>query len=95
LFSSLKKRLNGEAASERKFTLLEGEVNRIARVEYIDQNPIGRSSRSNPATYLKAYDEIRQLFASQPLAKLRAYKPGYFSFNIPGGRCEQCEGKVL
>ncbi len=93
LFSSLKKRLNGEAASERKFTLLEGEVNRIARVEYIDQNPIGRSSRSNPATYLKAYDEIRQLFASQPLAKLRAYKPGYFSFNIPGGRCEQCEGE--
>ncbi len=93
LFSSLKRRLNGEAPSERKFALLEGEVNRVARVEYIDQNPIGRSSRSNPATYLKAYDEIRQLFANQPLAKLRAYKPGYFSFNIPGGRCEQCEGE--
>ncbi len=93
LFFSLKRRLNGEATSERKFALLEGEINRIQRVEYIDQNPIGRSSRSNPATYLKAYDEIRQLFANQPLAKLRAYKPGYFSFNIPGGRCEQCEGE--
>ncbi len=93
LFSSLKRQLNGEAPSERKFVLLEGEVNRVARVEYIDQNPIGRSSRSNPATYLKAYDEIRQLFANQSLARLRAYKPGYFSFNIPGGRCEQCEGE--
>jgi len=93
LFSSMKRRLNGEAASERKFAMLEGEVSRIERVEYIDQNPIGRSSRSNPATYLKAYDEIRQLFASLSLAKLRAYKPGYFSFNIPGGRCEQCEGE--
>ncbi len=93
LFTSLKRRLNGEVSSGGKFALLEGEVNRISRTEYIDQNPIGRSSRSNPATYLKAYDEIRQLFASQSLAKLRAYKPGYFSFNIPGGRCEQCEGE--
>ena len=93
LFSSLKRVLNGELANSQKFALLEGEINRIQRVEYIDQNPIGRSSRSNPATYLKAYDEIRQLFANQPLAKLRAYKPGYFSFNIPGGRCEQCEGE--
>jgi excinuclease ABC subunit A len=93
LFSSLKRQLNGEASSDRKLTLLDGEVNRVSRTEYIDQNPIGRSSRSNPATYLKAYDEIRQLFANQSLAKLRAYKPGYFSFNIPGGRCEQCEGE--
>ncbi len=93
LYTSLKRALNGELANSQKFTLLEGEVSRVQRVEYIDQNPIGRSSRSNPATYLKAYDEIRQLFANQPLAKLRAYKPGYFSFNIPGGRCEQCEGE--
>ncbi|GMT45414.1 MAG: UvrABC system protein A [bacterium] len=95
LFSSLKRQLNGEVTSDRKFALLEGEINRIQRVEYIDQNPIGRSSRSNPATYLKAFDEIRQLFANQPLARLRAYKPGYFSFNIPGGRCEQCEGEGI
>ncbi len=93
LFSLLKRQLNGEASSSQKLALLQGEVNRVARVEYIDQNPIGRSSRSNPATYLKAYDEIRQLFANQSLSKLRAYKPGYFSFNIPGGRCEQCEGE--
>ncbi len=93
LFTSLKRMLNGELANSQKFAVLEGEINRVQNVEYIDQNPIGRSSRSNPATYLKAYDEIRQLFANQPLAKLRGYKPGYFSFNIPGGRCEQCEGE--
>ncbi len=93
LFTLLKRTLNGEMATGGKLALLGGEVNRVQRVEYIDQNPIGRSSRSNPATYLKAYDEIRELFSRQPLAKLRAYKPGYFSFNIPGGRCEQCEGE--
>jgi excinuclease ABC subunit A len=93
LYTSLKRLLNGEVGNNEKFTLLQGEVNRVQRVEYIDQNPIGRSSRSNPATYLKAYDEIRELFARQPLSKLRAYKPGFFSFNIPGGRCEQCEGE--
>ena len=59
-------------------------------IEMIDQNPIGRSSRSNPATYVKAYDDIRQLYAEQPISKLRSYKPGYFSFNIEGGRCEDC-----
>ena len=93
LFASLKRTLNGEIIQESKTAQLTGEVNRIKAVEYIDQNPIGRSSRSNPATYLKAYDDIRQLYASQPLAKLRTYKPGTFSFNIPGGRCEQCEGE--
>ncbi len=93
LYNLLKRRLNGEMANGGKLAVLEGEIRRIQRVEYIDQNPIGRSSRSNPATYLKAYDEIRELFSRQPLAKIRAYKPGYFSFNIPGGRCEQCEGE--
>jgi excinuclease ABC subunit A len=75
------------------FLSLEGDLSSISAVEYVDQNPIGRSSRSNPATYLKAFDDIRQLFARQQLSKLRGYKPGFFSFNIPGGRCEQCEGE--
>ncbi|HOI88007.1 MAG TPA: ATP-binding cassette domain-containing protein, partial [Lentimicrobium sp.] len=72
---------------------LEGNYIRISEVEMVDQNPIGRSSRSNPATYVKAYDDIRGLFSDQPLAKTRGYKPGYFSFNIEGGRCEECEGE--
>ncbi|MDB4404854.1 ATP-binding cassette domain-containing protein, partial [bacterium] len=61
-------------------------------VEFIDQNPIGRSSRSNPVTYIKAYDDIRNLFASQKLSEIRAYKPKHFSFNVDGGRCENCKG---
>jgi excinuclease ABC subunit A len=93
LYPALKKEFGGIVDKSGKFGLLEGDINQISEIEYIDQNPIGRSSRSNPATYLKAYDDIRQLFASQPLAKLRAYKAGSFSFNIPGGRCEQCEGE--
>jgi len=93
LYTLLKRTLNGEMAQPGKLAVLSGEINRLQRTEYIDQNPIGRSSRSNPVTYLKAFDDIRELFSRQPLAKLRAYKPGYFSFNIPGGRCEQCEGE--
>jgi len=93
LYPALKKRYGGYANKAGKHGILEGDVNMIRSVEYVDQNPIGRSSRSNPATYLKAYDEIRQLFAGQQLAKLRGYKPGFFSFNIPGGRCEVCEGE--
>jgi excinuclease ABC subunit A len=93
LFPAMKKILGGYSEKVGSFSTLEGDLNRINNLEYVDQNPIGRSSRSNPATYLKAYDEIRQLFASVPLAKLRCYKPGTFSFNIPGGRCEQCEGE--
>ncbi len=72
---------------------LEGDLRLIQAVEFIDQNPIGKSSRSNPATYLKAYDEIRTLFSEQKLAKLRGIKPAFFSFNVPGGRCEECEGE--
>ncbi len=93
LYSSLKQEINGESNGEIIHATISGETNRIKAVEYIDQNPIGRSSRSNPATYLKAFDDIRQLFSRQPLSKMRGYKPGYFSFNIPGGRCEQCEGE--
>lgn len=72
---------------------LEGDLNLLKGVEYIDQNPIGKSSRSNPATYSKTYDLIRELFAAQPLAKQRGYKAGIFSFNVEGGRCEVCKGE--
>jgi len=93
LFPALKKHLGGYSEKAGSFSGLYGDLNRIKAIEYIDQNPIGRSSRSNPATYVKAFDDIRTLFASQSLAKLRGYKAGFFSFNIPGGRCEQCEGE--
>jgi excinuclease ABC subunit A len=71
---------------------LDGDLTRIENVEFVDQDPIGRSTRSNPVTYIKAYDEIRAVFADQKAAKLRGYKPKHFSFNVPGGRCEVCEG---
>ncbi|MCX6351951.1 MAG: excinuclease ABC subunit A, partial [Bacteroidetes bacterium] len=83
-----------EALDKRKpiENKLDGDFLKVHRIEYIDQNPIGKSSRSNPVTYLKAFDPIRELFASQPLAKARAYTPGFFSFNVEGGRCEVCKG---
>lgn len=93
LYDVLKKRLDGSTEYVGKCAGVEGDIHRINTIELVDQNPIGRSSRSNPATYMKAYDEIRQLYASQPLAKTRGYKPGYFSFNTEGGRCEVCEGE--
>ncbi len=93
LFPALKKEYGGYGERTGSFDGLEGDIKSLHDVEYIDQNPIGKSSRSNPVTYLKAYDEIRQLFAAQPLSKSRAYKPGYFSFNIDGGRCPECEGE--
>ena len=84
---------DGDGGSQGKCAGVVGDIGRISGIELVDQNPIGRSTRSNPATYIKAYDEIRQLYASQPLAKARGYKPGYFSFNTEGGRCEVCEGE--
>lgn len=81
----------GEAPGTHKS--ITGDIKRISRVEFVDQNPIGRSSRSNPATYLKAFDEIRQLFSEQQLARQMGYGPGFFSFNSPGGRCEECKGE--
>ncbi len=75
------------------FTALEGDLEMLKSVEFVDQNPIGRSSRSNPVTYIKAYDEIRALFASTKLAKLRRYQPKHFSFNVDGGRCDHCKGE--
>ena len=81
-------------ASERpgEFISLEGDVQLVKDIEFVDQNPIGKSSRSNPVTYVKAYDEIRKLFAEQPLAEQMGYTAGYFSFNTEGGRCEECKG---
>ncbi|MGB1670558.1 MAG: excinuclease ABC subunit UvrA, partial [Flavobacteriales bacterium] len=72
---------------------LSGDLDRIEMVEFVDQNPIGKSSRSNPATYVKAWDDVRSLFAAQPLSRNRGYKPSVFSFNTSGGRCETCEGE--
>jgi len=93
LYPAIGKNLGVVAESTGKFNRLEGEYKRITRVEMVDQNPIGKSSRSNPVTYVKAYDHIRQLFASQTLSRQRAYKPAHFSFNIDGGRCETCQGE--
>ena len=75
------------------FKELEGDLDTLKSVEFVDQNPIGRSSRSNPVTYIKAYDEIRALFASNKLSKHRGYQPKHFSFNVDGGRCDQCKGE--
>lgn len=93
LYPSLKKMYGGYGERTGRFDRISGDYIKISEVEMVDQNPIGRSSRSNPATYVKAYDDIRSLFADQPLARTRAYKPGFFSFNIEGGRCEECEGE--
>ena len=93
LFPAMRRHLGETAEKCGSFSSLDGSLSQIQAVEFIDQNPIGKSSRSNPATYLKAYDEIRQLFADQKLAKLRGIKPAFFSFNMPGGRCDNCEGE--
>ena len=76
-----------------KYSDLKGDIGKLKQVEFIDQNPIGKSSRSNPITYVKAFDDIRDLYSRQKLSKLRGYKPGFFSFNVQGGRCEMCEGE--
>lgn len=93
LYPSLKKLYGGYGEKTGQLDRIQGDYSKLNDVELIDQNPIGRSTRSNPATYVKAYDDIRALYASQPLAKTRSYKPGFFSFNIEGGRCEECEGE--
>jgi len=87
-------RLSGSVSeTPGKYDRLEGDVTKITQVEFIDQNPIGKSSRSNPISYVKAYDAIRNLFADQTLSKQRGYKPSHFSFNVDGGRCETCQGE--
>ena len=92
LFPALQKKLESIGEKPGQFTGLEGSFSHIKHIEYVDQNPIGRSSRSNPVTYIKAYDDIRDLFSKQKVAKLRNYAPKHFSFNVDGGRCEICKG---
>ena len=93
LFRALARHFGENVDAPGTFASLEGDLNLISGVEMVDQNPIGKSSRSNPATYLKAFDEIRSLYAQQQLSKQMGYNMGYFSFNSGGGRCEECKGE--
>ncbi|QIE58602.1 excinuclease ABC subunit UvrA [Rasiella rasia] len=93
LYPALQREISGFGEKPGQFTKLEGSFSSIKNIEFIDQNPIGRSSRSNPVTYIKAYDDIRNLFASQKLSDIRGYKAKHFSFNVDGGRCETCKGE--
>jgi excinuclease ABC subunit A len=93
IYPALKKIHGGFSEQSGAFDKLSGDYNRLSSVEFVDQNPIGKSSRSNPVTYVKAFDDIRMLFADLPLSRARRYKPGHFSFNVEGGRCEVCEGE--
>lgn len=92
LYPALKRHLNEVADPPGEYSALGGDWQQVKHVEFVDQNPIGKSTRSNPATYIKAYDTIRQLFADQPLAKQEGFTAQYFSFNTEGGRCEECKG---
>ena len=92
LYPALKRHFDEVCDAPGEYTSLGGDWQSIKHVEFVDQNPIGKSTRSNPATYLKAYDAIRQLYADQPLAKQLGFTPQYFSFNAEGGRCEECKG---
>ena len=91
-FRALKRELDECSERPSEFASIGGDLQNLRNVEFVDQNPIGKSSRSNPVTYIKAYDEIRKLWAEQPLAKQMGYTAGYFSFNSEGGRCEECKG---
>lgn len=92
LYPALKRHLNEVADAPGEYISLEGDWQAVKHVEFVDQNPIGKSTRSNPATYVKAYDAIRQLFADQPLSRQEGFSAQYFSFNAEGGRCEECKG---
>lgn len=91
-YQALKREYSESSELPGEFISLEGDIKMASDIEFVDQNPIGKSSRSNPVTYIKAYDEIRKLFAEQPLARQMGYSAGYFSFNTEGGRCEECKG---
>ncbi|OQD42960.1 excinuclease ABC subunit A [Croceivirga radicis] len=93
LYPAMLKEVGGYGEKVGQFSELKGKYSQIKHVEFVDQNPIGRSSRSNPVTYIKAYDDIRALFAAQKLSVLRGYKTKHFSFNVDGGRCEKCKGE--
>jgi len=93
LYPAIGKILGTVSEETGKFDKLEGDYEKITQIEFVDQNPIGKSSRSNPVTYVKAYDAIRQLYADLTLSKQRGYKPAHYSFNVDGGRCENCQGE--
>ena len=93
LYPALARQFDQTADAPGSYSGIDGDISRLSAVEFIDQGPIGKSTRSNPATYLKAFDEIRQLFAQQQLSKQMGYNAGFFSFNSPGGRCEECKGE--
>ena len=93
LFPAMQKKLENVGEKAGQFTDMSGSFAQIKHIEYVDQNPIGRSSRSNPVTYIKAYDDIRELYAKEKLSKIRGYQPKHFSFNVDGGRCETCKGE--
>ncbi|AWI26377.1 excinuclease ABC subunit UvrA [Flavobacterium pallidum] len=93
LFPAMQKKLEGVGEKAGQFTEMRGYYHKIQHIEYVDQNPIGRSSRSNPVTYIKAYDDIRDLYSKEKLSKIRGYQAKHFSFNVDGGRCETCKGE--
>ncbi|MFZ4614219.1 MAG: excinuclease ABC subunit UvrA, partial [Bacteroidia bacterium] len=93
LFPALVRHIMGYGDISNNFNKITGDLHSLDAVEFVDQNPIGKSSRSNPVTYIKAYDEIRLLYSELPLSKMRGYKPSHFSFNVEGGRCEVCQGE--
>jgi len=93
LFPAMQKKLESAAEKAGQFSEIKGSFSQIKHIEYVDQNPIGRSSRSNPVTYIKAYDDIRDLYAKEKLSKIRGYQAKHFSFNVDGGRCETCKGE--
>lgn len=93
LYPALMKYYGGFGEKTGDHTGLSGDLSKITSIEFVDQNPIGKSSRSNPVTYLKIYDEVRKLYAEQPVAKINGFTPSHFSFNIEGGRCETCQGE--
>ena len=92
-YNAMKRQLDEIADRPGEFLSLEGDMKMVHAIEFVDQNPIGKSTRSNPVTYVKAWDEIRKLFAAQPLAQQMGFTPAYFSFNTDGGRCEECKGE--
>lgn len=93
LYPAVRKMLEESGDRIGKHHHIEADMSRISEIVIVDQNPIGKSSRSNPAMYLKVYDDIRELYAAQPISRMRNYKAGFFSFNTPGGRCDECEGE--
>ncbi|MGL2999306.1 excinuclease ABC subunit UvrA [Flavobacterium sp. RSSB_23] len=93
LFPAMQKKLENIGEKAGQFSEMKGSFSHIKHIEYVDQNPIGRSSRSNPVTYIKAYDDIRDVFAKEKLSKVRGYQAKHFSFNVDGGRCETCKGE--